>query len=160
MTDENKKLCGSMVGIANVYKDSSEVLGMGNQLIKMLADKQGIMFQGRKLEFDRVILSQIILIAIDIEILLKAISLADNDTFSKEHDWVKLYASLSAAHQQEIVDAMNEPFKSDFANYLNNNKDAFTRWRYCYEDDQLNCDWTFIHDLANVLAGIAMKLAK
>lgn len=160
MTEENKQLCGNMVGIANVYKDSSEVMGIGNQMIKMLAEKQGIQFRGKPLEFDRVILSQIILIAIDIEILLKAISLADNDAFSKEHDWVKLYGSLSTAHQQEIVDAMKDPFKSDFANYLNNNKDAFIRWRYCYEDDQLKCDWTFIHDLANVLAGIAMNLAK
>ena len=159
MTEENKIKMGSMVGIANAYKDSSEVMATGNMLIKLLAERQNILFQGKKLEFDRVILGQIILVAIDIEILLKAISLADNDSFTKEHDWVKLFSSLSVAHQQEIKDAMNEPFKSDFDKYLNDNKDAFIRWRYCYEDNQLKCDWTFIHDLASVLAGIAMKLA-
>jgi len=160
MKAENKKLCGNMVGIANTYKDSSEVLDIGNKLIKMLAEKQNILLRGKKLEFDRVILSQIILVSINIEILLKAISLADNDTFSKEHDWFKLFSSLSTVHQQEIVDTMKEPFKSNFHKYLNDNKDAFVRWRYCYEDDQLKCDWTFIHELANVLAGIAMKEAK
>lgn len=149
-----------MVGIANAYKDSSEVLDIGNQLIKMLAEKQNILFRGKKLEFDRVILSQIILVSIDIEILLKAISLADNDSFTKEHDWVKLFASLSAAHRQEIIDSMNEPFKSNFHKYLDNNRDAFIRWRYCYEDDQLKCDWSFIHELANVLVGIAMRETK
>ena len=132
----------------------------GNMLIKLLAERQNILFQGKKLEFDRVILSQIILVAIDIEILLKAISLADNDNYSKEHDWVKLFNTLSATHQQEIKDSMNEPFKTDFDKFLNDNKDAFVRWRYCYEDDQLKCDWTFIHELANVLAGITMKLAE
>lgn len=160
MTEENKELMGMMVGIANVYKDSSEVMATGNMLIKLLAERQNILFQDKKLEFDRVILAQIILVAIDIEILLKAISLADNDNYSKEHDWVKLYNSLSSGHQQEIKDSMSEPFKTDFDKYLIANKDAFIRWRYCYEDDQLKCDWTFIHDLANVLAGIAMKLAK
>ena len=159
MTEENKKRCGNMVSIANAYKDSSEVLDIGNQLIKMFAEKQNILFKGKKLEFDRVILSQIVLVSIDIEILLKAICLADNDTFTKKHDWVKLFDSLSAVHQQEIIDSMNEPFKSDFSKYLNDNKDAFLRWRYCYEENQLKCDWTFIHELANVLAGIAMKLA-
>ena len=160
MTEDNKKLLENMVGIANVYKNSSEVLNMGNLITKLLAERQKLLVNGKPLEFDHVILSRVILLAIDIEILLKAISLADNDTFTKEHDWVKLFSSLSAEHQQEIMNAMNEPFKTDFDNYLNANKDAFVRWRYCYEDDQLKCDWTFIHDLANVLAGIAMKLAK
>ena len=83
MTQENKELMGKMVGIANAYKDSSEVMATGNMLIKLLAERQNILFQGKKLEFDRVILAQIILVAIDIEILLKAISLADNDNYSK-----------------------------------------------------------------------------
>ena len=102
MTQENEELMGKMVGIANAYKDSSEVMSTGNMLIKLLAERQNILFRGKKLEFDRVILAQIILVAIDIEILLKAISLADNDNYSKEHDWVKLYNSLSAGHQQKI----------------------------------------------------------
>ena len=160
MTEENKELCGKMVGIANAYKDSSEIMSIANDLIKLLAERQGVTFQGKKIEFDRVILAQIILVAIDIEILLKAINLADNDSVNKDHDWARLFGTLPSARQQEIKDAMPQQFQSDFETYLNNNKDAFIRWRYSYEYDNLSCDWTFIHDLANVLAGIAMKVAK
>ena len=151
---------GSMVGIANTYKDSAEVLGVGNLLIKLLANQQNIQLNGKPLEFDRVILSQIILVSIDIEILLKAINLADTDNVSREHDWTKLFNTLPAARQQEIKDAMPSQFQNEFDIYMNSNKDAFIRWRYSYEYDDLKCDWTFIHELANVLAGIAMKLAK
>lgn len=161
MTEENKKLCGDMIGIANVYKNSSEVLSIGNEIIKSLALQQNKMHNGKLLEFDHIIISRIILLAIDIEILLKAMSLADNDVqASNTHDWVKLYYSLSAEHQQEIVDKMPVEFQVDFISLLENNKDAFIRWRYSYEASNLTCDWTFINELANVLGSIAPKLAR
>lgn len=161
MTEENKKLCSDMIGIANVYKNSSEVLNAGNELIKHLAQKQHALHNGSPLEFDQVIISRIILLAIDIEILLKAMSLADNDAqASNTHDWVKLYNSLSAEHQQEIVNKMPAEFQADFITLLDNNKDAFIRWRYCYEASNLKCDWSFINDLANVLGGMASQALK
>ena len=40
MTEDNKKLCGEMIGIANVYKNSSEVLSIGNELIKLFAQSK------------------------------------------------------------------------------------------------------------------------
>ena len=86
--------------------------------------------------------------------------MADNDSVNKDHDWARLFGTLPSARQQEIKDAMPQQFQSDFETYLNNNKDAFIRWRYSYEYDNLSCDWTFIHDLAIVLAGIAMNVAK
>lgn len=75
MTAENKKKIGDMVGIANTYKNSSEVLNIGNLITKLLAERQNIQVNGKPLEFDHVIISRVILLAIDIEILLKAISL-------------------------------------------------------------------------------------
>lgn len=161
MTEDNKKLCGDMIGIANVYKNSSEVLSIGNELIKFFSQKQNTLHNGKPLEFDHVIISRIILLAIDIEILLKAMSLADNDVqASNTHDWVKLYKSLSAEHQKEIVDNMSAEFQAGFINLLENNKDAFIRWRYTYEASNLTCDWSFINELANVLGGLAPQLAK
>ena len=161
MTEDNKKLCGDMIGIANVYKNSSEVLNIGNELIKQFAQKQNILHNGKPLEFDHVFISRIILLAIDIEILLKAMSLVDNDVqASNTHDWVKLYKSLSAEHQQEIVDKMSVEFQAGFITLLDNNKDAFIRWRYTYEASNLTCDWSFINELANVLGSIASKLAR
>ena len=47
MTEENKELCGKMVGIANAYKDSSEIMSIANDLIKLLAERQGVTFQGK-----------------------------------------------------------------------------------------------------------------
>ena len=100
MTAENKKKIGDMVGIANTYKNSSEVLNIGNLITKLLAERQNIQVNGKPLEFDHVIISRVILLAIDIEILLKAISLADNDIpADREHDWTKLFATLSSEHQ-------------------------------------------------------------
>jgi hypothetical protein len=161
MTDENQKLCGEMVGIANVYKNSSEVLNIGNIITKLLGERQNVTVNGRPIEFDHVILSRVILLAIDIEILLKAISLADNDTpASNVHDWTKLFNTLSASHQQEIISNMPQCFQADFPTLLDNNKNAFIRWRYSYEYDNLTCDWTFINDLANVLGSIAMQVAR
>ena len=161
MTEENKKLCGDMIGIANVYKNSSEVLNAGNELIKLLAQMQNTLHNGKPLEFDHVIISRIILLAIDIEILLKAISLADNDVqASYTHDWVKLYYSLSAEHQQEILNKMPTEFQADFITLLDNNRDAFVRWRYSYEANNLTCDWSFINELANVLGGMAPRAAR
>lgn len=161
MTEENKKLCGDMVGIANAYKNSSEVLSIGNEMIKYFAKRQNTLYNGKPLEFDHVILSRIILLAIDIEILLKAISLADNDAQATNvHDWVKLYFELSAEHQQEIIDKMPAEFQADFIKVLDENKNAFVRWRYSYEFNDLKCDWTFINELANVLGCLAMKIAQ
>lgn len=161
MSEENKKLLESMVGIANVYKNSSELLNVSNEMIKLFAQKQNKTHNGRPLEFDHVILSRIILLAIDIEILLKAISLADNDIpANREHDWRNLFVTLSAAHQQEIIDSLPQEFQTNFFQLLDNNKNAFVRWRYSYEYDNLTCDWTFISVLANVLGNIALKLAQ
>lgn len=161
MTAENKKKIGDMVGIANTYKNSSEVLNIGNLITKLFAERQNIQVNGKPLEFDHVIISRVILLAIDIEILLKAISLADNDIpADREHDWTKLFATLSSEHQHEIISKMSNDFRTDFTRLLDNNKDAFIRWRYTYEHSNLTCDWTFINELANVLADIAMKLAK
>lgn len=161
MTAENKKLLGDMVGIANTYKNSSEVLNIGNLITKLLAEQQNILVNGKPLEFNHVILSRVILLAIDIEILLKAISLADNDNpADREHDWTKLFATLSPEHQQEIISKMSKEFQADFSQLLDNNKNAFVRWRYSYEHSHLTCDWTFINELANVLADIALKLTR
>lgn len=161
MTEENKKLCGEMVGIANVYKNSSEVLNIGNIITKLLAERQNVTVNGRPIEFDHVILSRVILLAIDIEILLKAISLADNDApASNVHDWTRLFNTLSVAHQQEIINNMPQNFQADFMTLLDNNKNAFIRWRYSYEYNNLTCDWTFVNELANVLGSIAMLVAR
>lgn len=161
MTEGHKKLCGDMLGIANTYKNSSEVLSIGNEIIKLFSQRQNTLYNGKPLEFDHVILSRIILLAIDIEILLKAISLVDNDTPATNlHDWMKLYYTLSAEHQQEIIDKMPADFQADFIKLLDDNKNAFVRWRYSYEFNDLKCDWTFINELANVLGCIAMKLAQ
>ena len=159
MTEDNKKLCGDMVGIANTYKNSSEVLNIGNLIIKLLAERQNVQVNGKPLEFDHVIISRVILLAIDIEISLKAISLVDNDNpADRQHDWTKLFAILSSEHQREIISKMSNEFQADFPRLLDINKDAFVRWRYAYEHRNLTCDWTFINELANVLADIAMNL--
>lgn len=160
MTEENKHLMEGMVRIANAYKAAVEVLEIGNGIIKYVGGQQGVTIDGKPIEFDRVILSQIVLIAIDIEILLKAINIADNDAVSNDHDWTRLFGTLSTSRQQEIKNAMPSQFKQDFDTLLDNNKDAFVRWRYCYEFNKLTCNWTFIHSLANVLAVIAINLAK
>ena len=160
MTEENKHLIEGMVRIANAYKNAVEVLEIGNGIIKHLGGQQGVTIEGKPIEFDSVILSKIVLVAIDIEILLKAINLADNDAVGKDHDWTRLFGTLPPSRQQEIKNAMPQQFQKDFDALLDNNKDAFVRWRYSYEFNNLTCNWTFIHSLANVLAVIAINLAK
>lgn len=160
MTEENKKLCAEMVGMANVYKNSTEVMNVGNILLKVLGRKQNVTVNGKPLNFDCVILPRIVLLAIDIEILLKAINLADNDTKPRVHDWVDLFSSLPGTRQREIINSMPTEFQNDFASLLNNNKDSFIKWRYAYENNGLTCNWSFVHELANVLGGIALKLVR
>ena len=160
MTQENKKKCAEMVGMANVYKSSSEVMNIGNILLKLLGKKQNIIVNDHPLNFDSVILPRIVLLAIDIEILLKAICLADNDNKPMGHNWVDLYNSLPESRKQEIIDSMPSEFQNDFMQYLDNNKDSFIKWRYAYENNGLTCDWSFIHELANVLGSIALKIVK
>ena len=44
MTEENKRLCGNMVSIANAYKNSAEMMNIGNQLTQYFANRNGITF--------------------------------------------------------------------------------------------------------------------
>lgn len=39
MTEENKRRCAEMVGMANVYKNSTEVMKTGNIILKLLGKK-------------------------------------------------------------------------------------------------------------------------
>ena len=160
MTAGNIKIFSEMVGMANVYKNSSEVMHIGNILLKLFGKNQNIIVDGKTLNFDSVILPRIVLLAIDIEILLKAINLADNDNRPMGHNWVDLFNSLPTSRKQEIIDSMSSEFQNNFIQYLDNNKDSFIKWRYAYEKNDLTCDWSFIHELANVLGSIALKLTK
>lgn len=150
-----------MYGIANTYKTSAELLDAANLMISALAQKQGVKRPNgdETLKFDEVIISRIILYAINIEIVLKAIVLHDLDTEEKrDHDWDKLFVKLTPTRQQEIINAMPEQFRTEFIQYISKNKDTFVRWRYCYEYPGLSVDYTFVKELSNALGSIVMKL--
>ena len=86
-----------MLRMANVYKNSSEIISIGNILLRLLGKNQNVNVKGNPLNFDSVILPRIVLLAIDIEILFKAINLADNDNKPIGHNWVELYAGSIAS---------------------------------------------------------------
>jgi hypothetical protein len=52
MTTENKNLCDEMVAMAGVYKNSSEVMNVGNIILKWLGKKQNLSINGKPLNFD------------------------------------------------------------------------------------------------------------
>ena len=161
MTEENKIKFSNMFGIANTYKTSTELLDGANQVFSALSLIQNVKRPNGTdtLKFDKVIISRIILYAINIEILLKALVLHDSDTEEKrDHDWDKLFAKLTPARQTQIINAMPEQFRQDFNQYLVNNKDTFVRWRYCYEHQGLSADFTFVKELSNALGSIVIQL--
>lgn len=124
MTEENKIKFSNMFGIANTYKTSTELLDGANQVFSALSLIQNVKRPNGTdtLKFDEVIISRIILYAINIEILLKALVLHDFDVEEKrDHDWDKLFAKLTPARQAQIINAMPEQFRQDFNQYLVNN---------------------------------------
>ncbi len=63
-----------MSGIAGAYSDSALLLPTCNDLIKVAANKQNVLANNNSpLEFDCVILSSVMLLAVSIEIKFKAI---------------------------------------------------------------------------------------
>ena len=161
MTQENKTLFDSMVGIANAYKNSAELMKIGNLLTKFFASRQGVTApQGRPLEFDCEILPRILLYSLNIEIQLKALYLADSDQKVKSHDLEDLFNRLAAARQQEIIGKMPQPYnvEADFRKVLHDNKDIFVDWRYSYEQSQLECNISFLNYLSSALAGIVLPI--
>ena len=150
-----------MFAIANTYKTSAEVVKAANDVFSSLASKQGIKRPNGKdpLKFDEVILSRVLLYAVHIEILLKALYLYDNDTTTNGHEWDTLFNKLSETRKDEIRKAMPTQFQADFDTLLTNNRKTFIEWRYCYEQANLQCDFTFIVELGNALSGIVLKLA-
>lgn len=161
MAPENKIILDNMVGIANAYKNSAEVMKIGNILIKLLAFRQRITTpQGRPLDFDCEILPRILLYSLNIEIQFKALYLADADTKSKGHDLEDLFNKLAPTRQQEIIGKMPKPYniEVDFRKVLHDNKETFIEWRYSYEQKQLECNVSFLHMLSNALAGILLPI--
>ena len=161
MIEENKAKFSEMFGIANSYKTSSELLNAANQLITAFAAKQGIKRPNgtAPLKFDEVIITRIILYAINIEILLKALILHDTDNEEKrDHDWDKLFAKLTSSRQSEIINKMPIEYQRDFMQLLTNNKDTFIRWRYCYEYPGLSADYSFVKALADTIGSIVIQL--
>lgn len=159
MTPEEKIKCGNMFGVAKTYKESAELLDGMNQIVTAIAAKQDIKAPGgRALNFDHVILTRIILYGIAIEIYLKALLFADGVAEQRTHEWDKLFSSLPAARQTEIINAIGETFRANFANLLSANKDIFVKWRYSYEETSLTCDISFVKELSDVLGSIVMKL--
>ena len=160
MTPDNKKLFAGMVGIANTYKNSTELLEVVNDMVSRLAANQGVKRPNStdNLNFDEVVITRIVIYAINIEILLKAIYLFDNDQTMRGHEWAELYNHLSESRKQEIRNSMPEKFRSDFDELLNKNGDSFVRWRYCYEHDNMSCDLSFVNELSNTLGKIVLSL--
>ena len=104
-----------MIGVANSYKTSSELVKVANELITNLAQKQGkTLPDGKPVEFNEVMLSYVILHSIDIEILLKAIYLSDHDQRATGHNWKELFDKLTATSQTEIVSKMNATYQAGF----------------------------------------------
>lgn len=161
MTNDNKVLCNKMVGIANTYKNSAELLNVANQIITLRAAQQGIKDpHGNPLEFNDVIFSRLLLYSLNIEILLKAIYIVEHDTTIKEHDWIKIFNAISKSRQKEIVNNMEAIYKENFSTLLESNKNTFISWRYSYEHDVLKSDFSFVQNLANVLYSIVALLIK
>ena len=161
MAPENKIILENMVGIANAYKNSAEVMNIGNQITKLLANRQGITApQGRPLEFDSEILPRILLYSLNIEIQLKALYLVENDTKSRGHDIEELFNRISNDRQLEIIGRMPQPYnnEAEFRRVLHDNKDTFVEWRYSYEQAKLECNVSFLNMLANALAGILLPI--
>lgn len=161
MKEENKVKFSEMFGIANSYKTSSELLNTANLLITTFAANQGVKRPNGTdpLKFDEVIISRIILYAINIEILFKALILHDSDNEEKrDHDWDKLFAKLTASRQNEIISQMPIEYQRNFTQLLNNNKNTFIRWRYCYEYPGLTADYVFVKALADTLGTIVLQL--
>lgn len=163
MTKENETLLGNMVAIANAYKNSAEIMNIGNQLTKLLANRQGVTFvNGQPLNFDCEILPRILLYSLNIEILLKALYLVETDIQSKGHDIEMLFNNLTRERQQEIIGKMSQPYEeeAEFRKVLHDNKDIFVEWRYSYEDKgtQLNCNVSFLNQLSSALAGIIIPI--
>ena len=145
-----------MIGVANSYKTSSELVKVANELIAYLAQKQGkTLPDGKPVEFNEVMLSYVILHSIDIEILLKAIYLSDYDQSVTGHNWKEPFDKLTATSQTEIISKMNATYQADFTNLLEKNSNTFIEWRYSYEAKSLSCDLSFVQNFANVLAEVA-----
>ncbi len=159
MNPQDKNLFDNMVAVAITHKASAELLNVANQIISSGAKKQGVKGPGgRLLNFDHVILTRIVIYGVNIEILLKAICLADTGVKPKGHDWVVLFNKLSSSRQQEIVSKLQPVYQADFTNLLSRNKDTFINWRYTYEHTNLNCDISFVQDFANVVGGVALSI--
>ena len=161
MTEDNRKLFGNMVGIANAYKNSAEMMNIGNQLTKYFASRQSITHpNGQTLEFDCEILPRILLYSLTIEILLKALYLADTDTQSRGHDIEQLFNNLTPERQQEIIRRMPNQYndETEFKRVLHDNKDIFVEWRYSYEQEHLECNVAFLNQFTNALAGIVLPI--
>lgn len=159
MNPQDKALFDNMVAVANTHKASAELLNVANQIISLRSKEQGIKDPGgRLLNFDHVIITRIVIYGVNIEILLKALCLADTGVKPRGHDWEVLYNQLPTLRQQEIVSKLRQEFRADFQNLLSRNKDIFINWRYTYEHTGLNCDISFVQDLANVLGGIAIGI--
>lgn len=159
MNPQDKGLFDNMIAVANAHKASAELLDIANQLISLKFKEQGIKGPGgRLLNFDQVILTRIVIYGINIEILLKAICLADTGVKPKGHDWEALFKLLPASRQQEIIGKLQPGFQADFPNLISRNKDIFINWRYTYEHTGLNCDISFVQDFANVVGIVALNI--
>ncbi len=145
-----------MIGVANSYKTSSELVKVANELITDLARKQGATLpDGKPVEFNEVMLSYIILHSMDIEILLKAIYLSDYDRRVTGHNWKDLFDKLTPTSQKEIISKMDATYQPDFARLLEKNSNTFIEWRYSYEATSISCDISFVQNFANVLSEVA-----
>lgn len=147
------------MGVANTHKSSAELLDAMNHLITIKTQQQGIKGpNGNLLKFDEVILTRIVIYGLNIEILLKAICLADNSVKPNGHDWVTLFNLLPTKRQQEIISELKPDYQADFANLLSKNKDIFIKWRYTYEYPTLSCDISFVKNFADALSKVAIRI--
>ncbi len=159
MDEQHKSMFDNMVAVANAHKASAELLHGISQYINQYAEKKELKGPGgRILNFSHVVITRIIIYGLNIEILLKAICLADNGVRPNGHDWVTLFNLIPHSRQQEIIDNLDPIYKLDFNTYLSKNKDIFIKWRYTYEQSNLECDISFVQNFANVLGSIALKI--
>lgn len=156
-----KKKIEGMYASVKCFKDSAELMKLADQLVTTQAAIQGIKNpSGSPLQFNYVILTQVVLYGLIIEINLKAINLVDTGSFGHHHDHVSLYNNLPLLRKNEIKNYMSPCFQNNFDSYLEKNKNTFIEWRYSYEKTNLSCDYSFLKELSEVTATIVFGLIK
>ncbi len=93
-----------------------------------------------------------------IELYLKTILLASDDTTMRTHDLLKLYQSIPSEAQQVILKSAGDvkplyklEIDTDLSSSLRSLRDAFEKWRYVHENNGATTDIQSIRYVMHVL---------